>query len=347
MLFNRFKISFLGLGLFLVFQSSCQSKTESKKEGNNGPVGIDVSIAKLEVHANPIEANGSVLANEYVQLRPEVAGRIIYLNIEEGKYVFKGDLLAKLNDTELQAQLNKQKAQLALAEKNEKRLKSLLDINGLNQADYDQALEQVNNLKADIDYTKAMINKTEVKAPFNGTLGLRNVSFGAYVSPQDILASIQQLESLKVDFVLPEVYASSIHKGKNVKVIADNGNEYDATVVAIEPQINTATRNVKIRAIIKGNRLNINPGAFVRVVFDEGEAKQRILINSNCVIPDTRFMKVAKVSNGKIDFVKVETGFRTDSKVEILSGLNVGDTFAINGILFLKPGSEVKIQNIK
>src|SRR5690606_34639726 len=107
---------------------------------------------------------------------------------------------------------------------------------------------------ADIDYTMAMINKTEIKAPFNGTLGLRNVSIGAYVSPQDVLASIQQLENLKVDFVLPEVYASSIHKGKKVKVITDNGKEYEAAVVAIEPQINTATRNVKIRALIKGDR---------------------------------------------------------------------------------------------
>lgn len=334
-------ISILGI-------TSCSSKNEKKdaKDNKNAPVAIDVSIAKLEKHSNPVEANGSVLAFEYVELKPEVAGRITQLNIKEGMPVSEGTLLVKLNDEDLQAQLRKYRSQLDLAVKNEKRLKSLLSVNGLNQADYDQALVQVNNLNADIDYTLAMIAKTEIRAPFSGTVGLRNVSKGAYVTQQNIIATIQQTNALKVDFVLPEIYASAVKQGLKVKVINDKGISFNATVIGIEPQVNTSTRNLKIRAILESGA-SVSPGSFVRVVFNEGEERERILINTNSIIPETRFKKVVLIKNGVAEFVKVETGFRSESKVEIISGLTAGDTFAINGILFLKPGSPIKIKSVK
>lgn len=336
------------LSIIVLGTASCSSKKEKKdaKDSKNGPVAIDVSIAKLEKHSNPVEANGSVLAFEYVELKPEVAGRITQLNIKEGMPVSEGTLLVKLNDEDLQAQLRKYRSQLDLAVKNEKRLKSLLSVNGLNQADYDQALVQVNNLNADIDYTLAMIAKTEIRAPFSGTVGLRNVSKGAYVTQQNIIASIQQTNALKVDFVLPEIYASAVKQGLKVKVINDKGIGFNATVIGIEPQVNTSTRNLKIRAVLESGA-SVSPGSFVRVVFNEGEERDRILINTNSIIPETRFKKVVVIKNGVADFVKVETGYRSENKVEIISGLNPGDTFAINGILFLKPGAPVKIKSVK
>ena len=344
--FSKTHIVLLGLTLL----SACgtnNAKKDAKKDKNAGPVTVDVSIAKPSVYANLVEANGSVLAAEFVELKPEVAGRIVYLNIREGQSVQAGTVLARLNDEDLQAQYKKVTAQLQLARINETRLKTILKAEGLNQADYDAALQQVNNLEADLAYTRALINKTEIRAPFTGVIGLRNVSIGAFVSQQSVLATIQQTTSLKVDFVMPETYASAVYQGKKVEVISDLGESFQAVISGVEPQVNTATRNLKIRAIISQNTKALSPGAFVRVNFNEGEARPRIFVPSNCIIPETRFKKVALIKNGKAQMTVVETGVRTGNDVEIVKGINEGDTFAINGILFLKPDSEVKIRKVK
>lgn len=333
----------------LILTASCGSKSEKKdvKGKSNGPIMIDVSVAQAVELSNIIEANGNVLAQEFVQLKSEVPGRIVYLNIKEGAMVSEGTLLARLNDDDLQAQLRKYKAQLELAKTNEKRLRSLLDVKGLNASDYDQAVNQVNNIEADIAITEAQIRKTEIKAPFSGVIGLRNVSKGAFISSQDVLATMQSVSALKVDFVLPESYSSAIANGTKVEVVNDAGKKYQATVIGIEPQINTATRNIKIRAVVQGDDRGLNPGAFVRVFFNEGETKKRIVVPSNCIIPDTRFKKLAVVKNGKIVMTNIETGVRRSSQVEVMSGIEVGDTFAINGLLYLKPDAEVKVRSVK
>lgn len=338
------------LSVFILLLTACGSsdaKKDAGKNKNSGPVSIDVSIAKTTVYANLIEANGTVMASEYVELKPEVAGRITFLNIKEGQMVQEGTLLAKLNDEDLQAQLKKYKAQLQLAKINESRLKVILKAEGLNQSDYDAALQQVNNIEADIAYTQALINKTEIRAPFSGIIGLRNVSKGAFVSQTSVLATIQQTQSLKVDFVMPETYASTVYQGKKVEVVNDKGKHFDATISGVEPQVNTATRNLKIRALVSGQTKELSPGAFVRVVFNEGESKPRIFVPSNCIIPETRYKKLAVIKNNVVEMTVIETGVRTGDNVEVISGIEVGDTFAINGILFLKPGSDIKVRNVK
>ncbi len=338
------------ISAFILLLSACGSsdaKKDAGKNKNSGPVTIDVSIAKTTVYANLIEANGTVMASEFVELKPEVAGRITYLNIKEGLMVQEGALLAKLNDEDLQAQLRKYKAQLQLAKINESRLKVILKAEGLNQSDYDAALQQVNNIEADIAYTQALINKTEIRAPFSGIIGLRNVSKGAFVSQTSVLATIQQVQSLKVDFVLPETYASAVYQGKKVEVVNDLGKHFEATISGVEPQVNTATRNLKIRALVVAQTKELSPGAFVRVVFNEGESKPRIFVPSNCIIPETRFKKLAVIKNNAVEMTVIETGVRTGDNVEVISGIEVGDTFAINGILFLKPGSDIKVRSVK
>jgi len=344
-----FKNWFLYIGLLIAF-AACNSKTnkDPSKNKSGGPVTIDVSLARLQEFSNAVEANGTVLANEFVELKPEISGRIVVLNIQEGRQVAEGTLLVKLFDDDLQAQLKKYKAQLEIAVQNEQRLKSLLSVNGLNQQEYDQALTQVHNIQADIDYTIAQIRKTEIRAPFSGTIGLRSVSKGAYVSPQSIIASLQQTGILKIDFVIPELYASMIEMGKEVKVIADNPNTaFKAKIVAKEPQINTATRNIRVRAVLQDNSGSLHPGAFVKIMLDAGNNQKAILVPTNCIIPDTRNMKIVLIKGGKARFTVVETGYRNEEKVEILSGMEQGDTFAINGILFLKPDADVIIRNVK
>ena len=339
-------------GLFisgLILLSACggNAKKDITKGKVTGPVAVDVSVAILTDYVNTIEGNGTVLAKEFVELMTETNGRIVMLNIQEGKQVMEGALLVKLFDDDLQAQLRKLESQLIIAKKTESRLKTLLDANGLNQSDYDQALNQVNNLLADIDYAKAQIRKTEIRAPFSGTIGLRSVSKGAYVTQQNILATLQQTGTLKVDFVLPGNYDYQLQSGQDVKVIADNNKTFTAKILAIEPQVNTATRNLKIRAMISGNAVGLQPGAFVKISIDEGKNKKAILVPTNCIIPDTRSKKIVLIKNGKANFTIVETGYRGEDKVEIISGVEAGDTFAINGILFLKPDADVMIRKVK
>lgn len=333
----------------IILLSACggNAKKETAKGKSTGPISIDVSVASLVDYSNAIEGNGTVLANEFVELKPETNGRIVMLNIQEGKQVAEGALLVKLFDDDLQAQLRKLESQLSIAKKTESRLKTLLDANGLNQSDYDQALNQLNNILADIDFTKAQIRKTEIRAPFSGTIGLRTVSKGAYVTQQNVLATLQQTGTLKVDFVLPENYADQVQTGQEVKVISDHQTTYHAKIIAIEPQVNTATRNLKVRAMISGNNTGLQPGAFVKIAIDEGKNKKAILVPTNSIIPDTRNKKIVLIKKGKAVFTIVETGYRGEDKVEIIAGVEAGDTFAINGILFLKPDADVKIRNVK
>jgi membrane fusion protein, multidrug efflux system len=274
-------------------------------------------------------------------------GRIVYLNIPDGKTVSEGTLLMKLYNDDLKAQLKKLNAQLIIAKKTEARLKSLLLLNGLNQQEYDLALTQLQNVEADIDYTNAQIRKTEVRAPFTGVIGLRRVSIGAYVSPQDVLATLQEISALKVDFVLPEAYANAIGNGDLVEVLDDQLQVYNAQVIGVEPLVNANTRNIQVRAMLKDSKGKLRPGAFVRVQLDVAKNKEAILVPTNCIIPETRFKKIAVIKNGVVDMRTVETGYRGESFVEITSGLNIGDTFAVNGILYLKPKAEVIIKTVK
>lgn len=339
---TKFLIILLLTGLI-----ACKGK---KKEANtNKPPQntiVDVLIAGTKSVQNVIEVNGTTVANEMVTLHPEISGRLIYLNVPDGKAVVAGTLLAKINDAELQAQLNKSKVQLELAQKTEERLRKLLQINGINQADYDAALNNVNNIKADIELIKAQIDKTIIKAPFSGVLGLRQTSPGAYVTPQTTIATLQETNKVKLDFTIPEHYATLIKKGSTVYFTTTNHNlQRKATIIATEPEINTDTRNLKVRAIPEGAA--ISPGAFVKVYLKNGVASNNIVIPTSAIIPEASTKKVVIVKDGKGKFVEIKTGERTATGVEVLNGLNVGDSVVVTGVLFVRPNANLKVRSIK
>jgi membrane fusion protein (multidrug efflux system) len=332
---------------FIIF-TSCKSKPKEDKSKLNAlpaPTSVEVVIAIKKSVTNNIEVNGTVLANEQLEIHPEISGKLMYLNIPEGTSVSAGAVLAKINDADLQAQLNKSKIQLDLASKTEQRLKKLLSINGINQADYDIALNAVNNIKADIEITKAQIDKTIIKTPFSGLLGLRNVSPGAYITPQTTLATLQQINKIKIDFTVPEQYTPFIKKGKEIEVVANyNINKYKATIIATEPEISASTRNLKVRAVLNGG--NLQTGSFVKILIANGNNNQSILIPTNAIIPDADSKKLVVVKDGKGKYTPVETGVRTASMVEITKGINVGDSVIVTGVLFVKPNSAVKVKKV-
>ncbi len=328
--------------------SSCGDKKPAEKAKGRGSAAVivDVLVAKPEPVSNIIEANGTVLPNEFTELHPEVSGRITYLNLPEGNAVQEGLVLAKINSADLAAQLAKSKVQLELAEKTSDRYQQLLAVNGINESDYDAAVNQVNSLKADMAYTQTLIDKTVIKAPFSGVLGLRQVSPGAYVTPATVLATLQQTSQVKIDFTLPEIYGTVLKKGSLVKVQTDalSGQYSQARVIAIEPGANTDTRNITVRAILDGRA---NPGGFVKVFVDEGKTRSSVHVPASSIIPDDKNNQLVIVKNGKARFVDVKTGIREADMVEILQGVATGDSVVVTGVLFVRPNSSVTVRSIK
>lgn len=324
--------------------TSCKSKKKDIAPKERPAIVVDVIIAGNDNATSTLEVNGSVLSNESVELRPETSGRLIYLNIPDGAKVSQGTVLARVNDAELQAQLEQQKSQLDLAQKTEKRLANLLKVNGINQADYDVAVNQLNTIQANIKVTTALIEKTVIKAPFSGELGLRLVSQGAYVTPTTLIGTLQQTDKVKIDFSVPETYADIIKKGDKIKVISSNSTEpYDASIHAIEPQVNSVSRNIKVRAFLTNGL--ILPGSFVKVIMEQ--ERQSIMVPSNAIIPDALSNQVVVIHKNKAIYTNVETGIRNASQVELTKGINIGDSIVVSGMLSMRPNAMVKVQKVK
>jgi membrane fusion protein (multidrug efflux system) len=322
----------------------CKEKPKSvDKFDPNAAVSVDIAVVVKQSVPKIVEVNGSVISTDYVELHPETNGRVTFLQIPEGKVVSAGTVLVKLNDADLQAQIEKIKVQLELAQTNEQRNKQLLNIKGINQSDYDVSLQQVKSLKADIAYTQSLIDKTIIKAPFTGQLGLRQISLGAFINTASTIVTLQKTDDLKIDFTVPELYKNLIKVGGNIAVesIGAESEKFDATIVAIEPQIIATSRNLKVRASIKGKIL---PGSFTKVYLsDQNNNASSIMVPSNVIIQDSKTKQIVVVKNGKANFVNVETGYRTQTAVEITKGLQVGDSIVVAGMLFVKEGSKLKI----
>ena len=327
---------------------SCGGKKEEprKNQAAAAPI-VDVIIVTPKTIANTVEANGSVVSGESVDVRPEISGRLTYLNVAEGSRIHRGSVIAKINDADLRAQLNKVRVQLNLAELTLDRYSKLLAIQGINRADYDLALNTVSGFKADIGILQADIAKTVVRAPFTGIVGLRQVSTGAIVSPTTVLATLQKAGDIRIDFTLPETYANLLKRGSKVLVETDgsNGAKRRATIIAVEPQISTTTRNVLVRARPEDSK-GVNAGSFVKVYVDAGDANG-MLIPANAIIPDARAKQVVVVKGGKASFVEIETGVRQEGSVQVTKGLKEGDSVVVTGVLFARPDAVLKVRSVK
>ena len=296
---------------------------------------------------NSIIASGTLLANEEVELHPEVQGKIITLNLNEGTAVTKGTLLVKLYDADLQAQLKKLVLQKDIAEKTEKRLTQLLAINGIGQQEFDNAKTQYNNIVADMEILQAQIYKTEIRAPFSGVVGLKNVSVGAFISTTTTIATLQQINPLKVDFTIPEKYAATVAKGNVIHFTVDGFSEtFTGKVYAIEPKIEEATRSIKVRAQVQNSSAKLLPGAFAKVDLGLKNLEGALLVPSQCILPEARTKKVIVIKNGIATFTVVETGIRTDSYIQIVKGAQVGDTIVATALMYVKPNGAVKVNKI-
>ena len=340
-------------GTALALLAGCQAKTDDAKGGkggkkDSGPALVDVLVAHPTAVADSVEANGAVVANDYVELHPEVSGRLTYLHVPEGHRVSKGTVIARINDADLQANLQKTRALLQVARLSQDRLEKLLKVQGVNQADYDLAVSQVRSNQADAAYTQALLSKTVIRAPFTGVLGLRQVSPGAFVTPTTSIATLQADTKLKVDFTLPEASGAVLHPGSvvTVQLAGSPPRRYAATVIAQESQVNQTTRNLTVRAQLPAGA-QASPGAFARVSVPTGAARRRVLLPTNAIMPGDKSDQVVVVKNGKATMRDVRTGDRQQDQIAIVSGLAAGDSVVTNGVLFTQPGKPVQVRMAK
>jgi membrane fusion protein (multidrug efflux system) len=272
---------------------------------------------------------------------------VVRLNVREGAFVGKGALLAKLYDGDLQAQLRKLEVQLKIAEQMEDRQAQLLKIQGISQQEYDLSLLQVSNLKADIDIVREAVRKTEVRAPFSGKLGLKNISQGAFVTSATVVTTISQVSQLKIQFNVPEKYGSQLRKGQPINFTVDGSTKtFTANIMAAEVMMDENTRSLAIRALVKNSDPSLIPGVFAKVRIMLGKNEDAILIPTMVVQPQGRKKLVYVYRSGKSIPADITTGIRDSSRVQVLTGLNVGDTVITTGLLFLRPGADVKLKNI-
>jgi len=255
--------------------------------------------------------------------------------------------LVKLFDDDLQATLKKQETQLAIQQQIYNRQTELLKVNGITQNDYDQTGLQLNSLKADIEVEKTMIRKTEVRAPFDGVIGLRSVSVGAIVTPSTLMTTIRTENKIRLDFSVPEKYSTVIHPGMKVNFSMNNAdNKYNATVIATEKGIDAATRNLKVRALVNSQSTELISGAYANVTLRLNENKNALLIPSNALIPQEENKTVIVAKNGKAHFVVVKTGIRQPTNIEITNGIQIGDTIITSGLQFLKENSPLTYSTV-
>lgn len=316
---------------------------------NKGPktLLVDAFIVKSSSLNETIEASGTLQSNEEVQVQAEITGKVIGLFFKEGTNVAKGALLVKIYDEDLKAQLAKLQLQQQLAKTTLERQENLLKINGISRQDVDVTRNQVSAYGADMEYTRTQLQKTELRAPFSGRLGLRNVSLGAIVTPTTIITTLQQIDPLKVDFSVPEKYRTAIRAGDavNFKVAGDT-HIYKGQIYALDPKIDLSTRTIKIRALVP-NAGELLPGAFANVMIALKDMPNAIMVPTQAIIPGTRDKKVIVADSGKAKFVVVETGIRNADNVQITSGLNIGDTVITSGMLQLKPGMSLKYNKVE
>lgn len=330
----------------LVWLPSTNNTNSTQPNTKKNITSITAFIAKSQLLENRLYSTGTLLANEEVTLHAEVSGKLTHIYFKEGHIVAKGALLGKINDAELQAQLKRLQYQYKLADEKSERLSHLLQIQGISQQEYDESVTQLNLFRSEMEYTRALIAKTEIRAPFAGRIGLRQVSEGGYITPATNIASIQQTNILKLDFSIPEKYSALFNLGDKVQFTTNNSNQpYLATIYAFEPKIDAETRNLNVRAVCESSN-NLLPGTFVRVELITSKNETSLMIPTEAVIPDLKGKKVFVIRNGKAIPIQVETGLRNDAQIEIVNGLEEGDSVIVSGIMSLKPESEVKVTKL-
>jgi membrane fusion protein (multidrug efflux system) len=337
-------IGLVGLIGYRITKNS-DSKGQKDKVKEAQPITVSGSIIRLQTFDNNLSLSGSIEANEQVEIRSEVSGIVKNIYFQEGSNVSKGQILFKVNDIELKAQLTQAKTKESLASENERRAKLLLQKEAISQEEYDVARADLQSSKAQSQLIQAQIEKTSVRAPFSGKIGLRSISPGTYVTPTLLVAKLVNSGQLKITFSIPEKYASQVKKGATISFkVSGSDQSYSAKVYAIEPEVEIATRTLKVRALADNKNGKLLPGTFADVQLPLDIIKDAVVIPTEAIIPIQNGKKVFVANKGMAKEVMVETATRTDASILVLSGLKAGDTVLTSGVMSLKDESPIIVK---
>ncbi|MBL7944710.1 MAG: efflux RND transporter periplasmic adaptor subunit, partial [Flavobacteriales bacterium] len=319
------------------------SEEQAAGGGAMPPMAVQVHVLKGEPLANALVTTGTLLANEEVDLVSELAGRITQLGFEEGGPVSAGQVLVRINDDELQAQLRKAEANLKLATDDEARKKQLLDVSGISQEQYDASQATLAGLRADADDLRARIAKSTIRAPFSGKVGLRNVSAGGFVANNTVIAKLQQTDPMKIEFAVPERYGRMVRPDTRITFTLEGDTAtYAGTVYAVDPSVDAATRTVKVRARSTNKEGRLIPGAFAKVDVRLEQLTDALVVPAEALIPDIQGQKVLLMKGGKAVSARVQLGIRNATNVQLTSGVQAGDSVIVTGLLALRDGAAVR-----
>lgn len=330
----------------------------SKKEENpaataapaQGPKAalIDAFITAPQKLEQVINATGNLIAYESVEIRSERSGKLVSLNFRESGYVQKNTVIGQIDDSELIAQKDRLAINLELAEKEVARGRELLAIQGISQEELDRLINTVSDIKAQQNILDIQIGKSKIRAPFSGVLGLRQVSQGAYVTPNDVIVELQQISPIKLEFEVPERFLTQVKTGQTLDfTIVGSEEVFHAEVYAIGTEISPLTRTFRVRASAKNPNNILKPGQFARVSLVTGINENAIMIPTDAVVPVLEGKQVYLVRKGRVIAQPVITSDRSAEMIEIIDGLQIGDTVAVSGLLALSDGGAIQINQVR
>lgn len=350
---------FIGIGALLIAggiytsmpkeneELSSANKVMANQSRGRRALNVNAIIIKPQLLKEEIPITGITLPDEEVDLSFESSGKITEINFEEGTYVKKGQLLAKVNDRPLRAQLQRLVSQLKLAEDRVFRQNALLERDAVSKEAYEQVKTELATLNADIDLVEANIQQTELRAPFDGIIGLRQVSVGQFASPSTIVAKLTKVSPLKIEFAIPERYAGDIKPGTNLSFTLEGKlSPFHAKVYARESKIDLETHTLTMRALYPNSNGSIMPGRYASITLTNQEVADALVVPSQAIVPEMGKDKVFRYQNGKAIPVEITTGIRTEKDVQVLDGLSIGDTIIVSGTLQLRTGLDVTLDHI-
>ena len=319
------------------------SKADSAKPAPAMPV--KAAAAKAAAAVEETNAVGTLRADEAITLKPEIAGRIVEFHFSEGQTVARGAKLVSLDSSELTAVLAGSTSDVLINKQRVERSEDLFKKSFISQQALDDARSALAKAVARQQEDQAKLARTQLRAPFTGVMGLRQVSEGAYVAPGTEIARLEKIDQLKLDFRVPETYLSKVKSGQKARVEVDayRGQSFSATLYAIEPGVDEATRTVLVRARVVNPDIKLRPGMFARVVLQLGERPNAIWIPEQAIVPRGQESYVFRIVSGKVDLVRVQTGLRKTGEVEIVKGLAAGELVVTEGVLRLGPGMAVTV----
>lgn len=340
----------LALAYFIYYRITANKAVSESGKAGGGRGGSGASmvvngiVVKAGAFENELEVTGSIEANESVTLQSEISGLVTGIYFTEGSNVRKGTVLVKINDRDIQAQLQQVLTGQKLSQSNENRAKQLLAKGAISQEEYDTALAELQSINAQAQLVRAQLAKATIRAPFEGKIGLRNISVGEYLTPAKVIASLSAVNPVKISFSVPEKYSGQIKVNSEVDFNTDGLNQiYKGKVYAIEPGINAQTRTLSIKALAANPKSELLPGSFAKIRLTLNTVEDALLVPNEAIIPVLKGKTVFITANGKAKQVPVESGTRTADRIVITSGLKAGDTVLTTGAMALKNDVPVKV----